>query len=81
MGVMRCERYGGARRVVGRLAALRQWASWRVKAASVRVCLSGGMRCERWRGAPCWWVVVGANFSTCRLSDLSICWEVGKLES
>ena len=30
---------------------------------------------------PCCWVVVGANFSTCRLSDLSICWEVGKLES
>ena len=28
-----------------------------------------------------WWVVVGANFSTFRLSDLSICWEVGKLES
>lgn len=30
---------------------------------------------------PCWWVVVGANFPTFRLSDLSICWEVGKLES
>ena len=39
------------------------------------------MRCERWRGAAGgWWVVVVcANFSTFRLSDLSICWEVGKL--
>ena len=34
--------------------------------ASVRVCLSGGMRCERWRGAP---LLVGGG--GCQLFDLS----------
>ena len=59
---------------LGRLAALRRARRKRWR--------SGGMRCERWRGAAGgWWVVVCANFSTFRLSDLSICWEVGKLES
>ena len=54
----------------------------RVTASAEKEVASGGMRCERWRGAAGgWWVVVCANFSTFRLSDLSICWEVGKLES
>ena len=50
--------------------------------ASVRVCLSGGMRCERWRGAP---LLVGGGgcqlvgLSAFRLVDLLGSRKVGEL--
>ena len=42
----------------------------------MRVCLSGGMRCERWRGAP---LLVGGG--GCQLFDLSAFRLVEKLGS
>ena len=37
-----------------------------------RLAALAGLQC-----CYCWWWVVCADFSTCRLSGLSICWEVG----